>query len=238
MSLTRSAYKLDSQAFGDTAVDEKTYLQMVFSWMFLALAITSGVAILFYETGGILQYFQHHQLVFFLSLGVQLLLVFAISAAINHISAQVAALLFCLYAATTGFVFSIFIAYYTTASLIGAFAGACGVFAGMALYGYTTSRDLSKFGGILIGALFGMIAASVAYIFIGGSTLNLLLGFAGVIIFSGLTAYDMQKIKSIGRSGLQKGENEQKAAIFGALRLYLDFINLFISLLRIFGESR
>jgi uncharacterized protein len=121
--------------------------------------------------------------------------------------------------------------------MVAAFAGATGVFAGMAAYGYTTDRDLSGWGGILFGALIGLIVASIAFAFVGGSTLNLIIGWAGVIIFAGLTAYDMQAIKRIGGQA-QGAEQTQKLAIFGALRLYLDFINLVISLLRIFGGAR
>jgi len=227
-----------SDAFGAAQVTERAYLRTVFAWMFLALAITTGVAIYFYSSSNIDQYVQTHQAVFLVGIGAQLCMVFVLAAAMPKLSAQTAAILFCLYAALTGAVFSVLIAYYSTASLVGAFAGACGVFGGMALYGYTTARDLSGLRGILFGALIGLIAASIAFLFIGGSTFNFVLGCAGVLIFSGLTAYDMQKIKQIGMSGIAKGDNEQKAAIFGALSLYLDFINLFISLLRIFGGRR
>ena len=109
------------------------------------------------------------------------------------------------------------------------------MFAGMAFYGCVTERDLSGWGAILFGALIGLIAASIVFIFVGGGAFNFILGCAGVVIFAGLTAYDMQKLKQIGAQGLS-GDTEQKVAIFGALSLYLDFINLFISLLRIFGS--
>ena len=165
-------------------------------------------------------------------------MVFALSWAIGRISAQVAALLFCLYAGLTGIVFAVLLEVYTTGSVVGAFAGATGVFGGMAVYGYTTKRDLTGLRPILFGALIGLIVASVVFAFTGGSTLNLIIGWAGVIIFSGLTAYDMQRIKQIGRSGMYDENTAQKLAIFGALALYLDFINLVISLLRIFGGGR
>jgi hypothetical protein len=122
--------------------------------------------------------------------------------------------------------------------VVGAFAGAAGVFGGMAVVGYTTRTDLSRFRGLLFGALIGLIAASVAFIFTGGSTFNLIIGYAGVLIFSGLTAYDIQRLKTMQAQGFANAESAEKLAIFGALRLYLDFINLFISLLRIFGGGR
>jgi uncharacterized protein len=218
-----------------SVIQERSYLRQVFSWMILALAITTGVAIWFHATSNVVQYFDDHGGVFFIVLGVQLAMVFALVGAINRISAQVAVIVFCLYAALTGLTFSILLEAYTTGSVVGAFAGATGVFAGMAFYGYVTERDLSGLGAILFGGLIGLIAASVVFIFVGGGTFNFILGCAGVVIFAGLTAYDMQKLKQIGAQGLE-GDGEQKAAIIGALSLYLDFINLFISLLRIFGS--
>jgi FtsH-binding integral membrane protein len=145
---------------------------------------------------------------------------------------------FFLYAALTGVVFSILLDVYTTDSVVGAFAGACGVFGGMAAFGYTTKASLSRFGPILFGALIGLIAASVVFVFTGGSALNLVIGVLGVIIFSGLTAYDLQNLKQMRSGGFANAQSAEKLAIYGALRLYLDFINLFISLLRIFGNAR
>ena len=215
---------------------ERSFLREVFAWMLLALAVTTGIAIWFHASGGVLNYFNDHQGIFFACLGAQLAVVFGLSLAINRISAQVATLLFLLYAALTGLTFSILLEVYTTGSIVGAFAGATGVFGGMAVYGYTTERDLSSWGAILFGALIGLIVASIAFLFVGGSTFNLILGFAGVIIFAGLTSYDMQKLKQLNAQAMSE-EHHQKAAIFGALMLYLDFINIFLSLLRIFGRD-
>ncbi|HEY7631882.1 MAG TPA: Bax inhibitor-1/YccA family protein [Thermoleophilaceae bacterium] len=218
-------------------VVERNFLRQVFAWMLLALAITTGIAIWFHATTGVVDYFNDHPGIFWVCLIAQLGMVFGLSFGINRISAQAAAILFCLYAALTGLTFSILLEVYTTSSIVGAFAGAAGVFGGMAIYGYTTERDLSGWGAILFGALIGLIVASIAFIFVGGSTFNLILGFAGVIIFAGLTAYDMQKLKEMsGAEGLTE-DHEQKLAIFGALALYLDFINIFLSLLRIFGRN-
>jgi uncharacterized protein len=217
------------------AAVERTYLRQVFAWMLLGLALTTGVAIYLDSTADVLSYFEQHSGAFWILFIGQLVAVFALSWAIQRISAQMAALLFCLYAGLTGVVFAVLFQVYTTGSVVAAFAGATGVFAGMAAYGYTTNRDLSSWGGILFGALIGLIVASVAFVFVGGSTFNLIIGWAGVIIFAGLTAYDMQAIKRIGAQAAGDSEATQKLAIFGALRLYLDFINLVISLLRIFG---
>jgi len=229
-----------STAFGTQAAVERDFLRQVFAWMFLALALTTGVAIWFHQSHTALNYFASHTAIFYIALFGQLALVVVLSRVLSsqRISVSFAALLFFLYAGLTGVVFSILLDVYTTDSVVGAFAGAAGVFGGMAVVGYTTKTDLSRFRGILFGALIGLIAASVAFVFTGGSTFNLIIGFAGVLIFSGLTAYDIQRLEAMRTQGFANAQSAEKLAIFGALRLYLDFINLFISLLRIFGGGR
>lgn len=249
-----------STAFGTQARVERDFLRQVFGWMFLALALTTGVAVLFHN-GSTAAWIYDHPTLFYIALFGQLGLVFGLRAMLvsQRVSTQLAAFMFFLYAALTGAVFSVLLDAYTTDSVIGAFAGACGVFAGMAVIGYTTNADLSRFGPVLFGALIGIIAASFVYIFVGGHALNLIIGYLGVIIFSGLTAYDMQMLKrlrsgqpmnarfgGLGRRGgggrtmaiADSSASAEKLAILGALWLYLDFINLFISLLRIFGNQR
>jgi FtsH-binding integral membrane protein len=221
-----------------SAAAERTFLRQVFAWMLLGLALTTGVAIYLASANNVLDYFDEHQGTFWFLIIAQFGAVIGLTFLMPRISANTAALLFCLYAGLTGIVFAVLFEVYTTGSVVAAFGGATGVFGGMAAYGYATDRDLSSWGGILFGALIGLIVASVVYIFVGGSTFNLIIGIFGVIIFAGLTAYDMQKIKQIGAKGIANGEAAQKLAIFGALALYLDFINLVLSLLRIFGGSR
>jgi uncharacterized protein len=249
-------YDPASAAFGSQARVEHDFLRQVFAWMFLALALTTGVAIWFH-THSSLVWVADHPTLFYVALFAQLGLVIALQFMLfsQRVSAQLAAFMFFVYAALTGAVFSILLDVYTTDSVVGAFAGACGVFAGMALLGYTTRADLSRFGPVLFGALIGIIVASFVYIFTGGQTLNLIIGFLGVIIFSGLTAYDIQMLKQLRSGGtvtrrlgafggrgrgvsIADGASAEKLAILGALWLYLDFVNLFISLLRIFGNSR
>jgi uncharacterized protein len=243
-------------AFGTTdELAERDFLRQVFAWMFLALALTTGVALWFHSSDSALRYFAAHPTLFYVALLAQLGFVFALGPIIasQRISIQVTALIFFLYAALTGVVFSILLDVYTTDSVVGAFGGACGVFAGMALWGYTTKSDLTGLGAILRSAVIGLIVASFIFILTGGTILNLLIGFAGVIIFSGLTAYDIQNLKNmriggarVGLRGFGRGRQpmaipagaSEKFAIYGALLLYLDFINLFISLLRIFGGRR
>jgi FtsH-binding integral membrane protein len=228
-------------ATGRAAVrTEQTFLRDVFTWMFAALALSTGIAVWFHADSTFNQtYLQTHQSLFLVAIFAQLGLVIAISRAINRISARTAAVLFFLYAGLTGAVFSVILTQFTTGTVVGAFAGAAGVFGGMAVWGYTTQRDLSGWGGLLFGALIGIVVASIVFVFVGGSTFNLILGWGGVILFSALTAFQMQGLKRQAQAGF--GGNStvaDKAVIIGALGLYLSFVNLFISLLRIFGGGR
>ena len=224
---------LDAFGASDAGV---AFLRQVFAWMFLGLGITTAIAVYFASSTNITDYFNDNPVVYFILIGAQLAAVFGLAFGINKLNGTVAAIVFCLYAALTGATFAILLEIYTTGSVVGAFAGACGVFGGMAIVGYTTKKDLSKLGPILFGALIGLIVASIVYVFVGGGVFNLILGWAGVIIFAGLTAYDMQKLKNMGAMHLGDEDAVQKFAIFGALQLYLDFINIFLSLLRIFGN--
>ena len=218
------------------ARSEQTFLRQVFAWMFAAMALTTGVAVWFHADHTFSQsYLQAHSGLFLVAIFAQLGLVIALQAAINRISARTAALLFFVYAALTGAVFSVILTEFTSGTVVGAFAGAAGVFGGMALWGYTTQRDLSGWGGILFGALIGIVVASIVFVFVGGTTFNLILGWGGVIIFSGLTAFQMQGLKRQAQAGFGNSSIAEKAVIIGALGLYLSFVNLFISLLRIFG---
>jgi FtsH-binding integral membrane protein len=227
-------------ATGRAAVhSEQTFLRDVFAWMFAALALSTGIAVWFHADHTFSQtYFQNHEGLFLVAIFAQIGLAIAIQGAINRISARTAAVLFFLYAGLTGVVFSVILTEFTAGTVVGAFAGAAGVFGGMALWGFTTQRDLSRWGGLLFGALIGIVVASIVFVFVGGSTFNLILGWAGVIIFSGMTAFQMQMLKRQAQAGFGNPEVAEKAAIIGALRLYLSFVNLFISLLRIFGGGR
>jgi hypothetical protein len=235
------SFPASGAAFGaDTVAIERTFLRQVFAWMFLALALTTGVAIYFSQTYSIYNYFALHHSTYLIALfaWMGMAMVLGRSLRAQSMSVGAAAFFFFLFAAVTGGLFSVLLDVYTTDSVVGAFAGAAGLFAGMAAVGYTTKIDLSRFGGIIIGAAFGVVAASIAYIFIGGSTFNLIIGYVGVIAFSALTAYDMQRLKRMNAQGFANAQTAEKLAIFGALQLYINFINLFISLLRIFGGGR
>lgn len=221
----------------DVQIARQSFLTSVFGWMFVGLAITAGVAAYVAASSDMLDWVNDHPWAWLGLFAVQIGLVVAISAGINKISGSVAVFLFALYAAVTGFVFSIIIEAYTTVSIVSSFATAGGMFAGMAIYGYVTKRDLSSLGSILFMGLIGVIIGSVVNIFWANSILYWFVTFAGVLVFCGLTAYDMQKIKQMGESGIA-GADAQKASILGALALYLDFINLFLFMLRIFGSAR
>ena len=168
---------------------------------------------------------------------VQLGIVFGISFAINRISVGLATVLFLIYSATVGITFAFIFELYTTQSIFTTFLITAGMFGALAVWGAITDIDLSKVGSIAFMALIGLILATIVNIFWANSTLYWITTYAGVLIFAALTAYDMQKLKQINEQGLT-GEAEGRAAILGALSLYLDFINLFLFLLRIFGQER
>jgi FtsH-binding integral membrane protein len=219
------------------AREEQRFLSRVFMWMFLGLAITGAIAALIGTDDTLLTKLTEHPGIVMVLIIAQLGLVLGLSFAINRISATVATAAFLLYSALTGVTFAFIFELYTAQSIFTTFLIAAAMFGGLAVWGAVTDVDLSKVGTIAIFALFGLIIATVVNIFVANSTLYWITTYAGVLIFSALTAYDMQKLKQIQDSGIS-GEQEKKLAIFGALSLYLDFINLFLFLLRIFGNQR
>ena len=164
---------------------------------------------------------------------------FVISGMVNRLSGAVATSLFMLYSALTGLTLSsIFIAY-TYSSIASTFVVTAGMFGAMSLYGYTTKRDLSGFGSMLFMALIGIVLASLVNIWLKSTALMWAITYIGVVVFVGLTAYDTQKLKAMGEQlNADDKDSFRKYAIVGALTLYLDFINLFLMLLRIFGNRR
>ena len=163
-------------------------------------------------------------------------LVIGISAAINKLSLTTATLMFVLYSVINGAVLSSIFLIYTMSSIASVFFITAGTFAVMAFIGYVTKTDLSSMGKILFMALIGIIIATIVNIFLKSSGLEMIVSYLGVLIFVGLTAYDSQKIKNMLLMAPDASEGAQKLALLGALTLYLDFINLFIYLLRIFGR--
>lgn len=170
-------------------------------------------------------------------------LVFLMSAGMSRLSFGALVGVFILYSVLTGVSLSFIIMAYTSGSIFSCFVGAAGIFGIMAIMGYTTNIDLSKFGPILMIGVVGLIIASVANMFIQSANFSLFMAFIGIAIFTALTAYDVQKLKRIG-AGLEESgasmdhADTKKLAIMGALSLYLDFLNIFIFLLRIFGDRK
>jgi uncharacterized protein len=212
----------------------RTYMLGVYNYMALALGLTGGVALLVVSSPALFQALMPFRWAFLLgSLG----LVFFLSFRIDAIRYSTAQAVFWLYAAVNGLTFSIIFMAYTYESIARVFFITAGMFAAMSLYGYTTKKDLSAWGSFLFMGLLGIIIASIVNIFVASSMLQFLVSIAGVIIFTGLTAYDTQSIKDTYVEG-SSSEVAGKRAIFGALRLYLDFINLFIMMLNLMGNRR
>lgn len=211
-------------------------MRKVYTWMTLALIITAVTAYGVANSPALLQMIYSSKLTFFGLIIAELALVWYVSARIDKLSLQAATILFVLYSAINGATLaSIFIVYSMTA-ITKTFLVTAGTFGVMAFYGYATKRDLTKIGGLAFMALIGLIIASLVNIFIASSTFDLIICYAGVLIFVGLTAWDSQKIKLMLQEAPDTGEAAQKIALMGALSLYLDFINLFLYLLRIFGR--
>jgi FtsH-binding integral membrane protein len=198
--------------------------------MFAGLLVTAGAAAAIGSSDALLTDITANPVLLIVLFVAQLGLVFAIAARADRMSPALATGLFLLYSATNGVIFALVFELYTSQSIFTAFAVTAGMFGAMALYGYVTKTDLSKLGSILFMALIGLILATVVNIFVANEALYWITTYAGVAIFAGLTAYDVQKIKQYAGG--------QGDAIRGALSLYLDFINMFLFLLRIFGQSR
>jgi len=213
-------------------------MRKVYVWMTLALVITGFTAYGVATSPGILQAIYTNQILFWGLVIAEFALVFGMGAAINRLSLTTATLMFILYSVINGALFSYIFLAYTTSSIAIVFFITAGTFGAMALLGYTTKTDLSSMGKILMMALIGLIIATLVNVFIKSSGFTLILSYVGVLIFVGLTAWDSQKIKQMLLQAPDAGEDSQKLALLGALTLYLDFINLFIYLLRIFGKRK
>lgn len=233
-------YDVDSLRNKDYAMSTAfpALMRKVFVWMTLALAITGLTAYGVATSPALLSLIFSSKVTFFGLIIAEFALVFAISGAINRLSLSTATLLFILYSVINGATLSTIFFAFSVATIGKVFFITAGTFGAMALVGYTTKTDLTSMGKLLFMALLGIIIASVVNIFVGSSGLDLILSYVGVLVFVGLTAYDTQKIKQMCQAAPDAGESTQKLALIGALSLYLDFINLFLYLLRIFGNNR
>lgn len=211
-------------------------MRKVYVWMTLALVITGFTAYAVAATPNLQQLVFANTWVLWGLIIAEVGLVIAINAAINKLSLAMATLLFILYSVINGATLSVIFVAYSIGTISKVFFITAGTFAVMAFIGYVTKTDLSKMGKILFMALIGIIIATVVNLFVKSSGLDMILSYVGVLVFVGLTAYDTQKIKQMLWQAGNVSENSQKVALLGALSLYLDFINLFLYLLRLFGR--
>ncbi len=218
--------------------EQRSFMVKVYGWMGMALATTALVAMTIASYDYMIEWLAANRLVFFGILIAQLVLVGWLGIRIQKMSATTATMVFFAYAALTGVTFSLLFRIYTQESIASTFLITGGTFGVMSAYGYFTKRDLTSWGNLLFMALIGLIIASLVNLFWHNETFYWVVTYAGILIFVGLTAYDTQKIKEMNIIGNAGTDEDRKEAIMGALRLYLDFINLFLMLLRVFGRRR
>lgn len=214
------------------------FLPKVYGWMTAGLALTALAAALTLSSQQLMNLIFGNKLIFYGLIFGELGLVIALSAAINKISSATATLLFLGYSALNGVTFASIFLIYTSSSIASTFFVASGTFAAMSLYGTVTKRDLTSWGSFFFMGLVGILIASLVNIFLQSAMIYWIVSYVGVFVFVGLTAYDTQKLKRIGEAGFDNEESRKKASILGALTLYLDFINLFLMLLRVMGNRR
>ena len=215
----------------------KVLMRKVYLWMTMALMITGITAAGVANSPNILALIYSSQVVMWGIIIAEFGLVMYISARLEKLSLSTATTLFALYSILNGVMLSSIFLLYSTAIISKVFFITAGTFGVTALYGYATKKDLSSLGNILFMALIGLVIATVVNVFMKSAMFDLILSYIGVIIFVGLTAWDSQKIKHMMMVQQDADESAQKLALIGALSLYLDFINLFLYLLRIFGRS-
>lgn len=223
-----------------TQVRVNEFIRSVYNWMAIGLALTGFVAYFTAQNESLRQLIFSNSIVFFALVIGELILVFYISARINRISAGTATALFVLYSALNGLTLSFIFLVYTSSSITSTFFVCAATFGACSIYGWMTKRDLTSMGGFMTMGLIGIIIASLVNMFIKSSGMAMIISYIGVLVFVGLTAYDTQKIKTMAMTqpaGIGVGAI-RKGAILGALSLYLDFINLFLMMLRILGGNR
>lgn len=218
--------------------EQAAFMTQVYGWMTVALLVTASIAVWVASTPALLELIFGNKLVFYGLLIGEVALVLSLSAAVQRVSAQAATAMFLGYAVLNGLTMASIFILYTGGSIASTFFITAGTFGAMSAYGYLTKRDLTSLGGFLTMALIGLVIASIVNIFWQNETLYWVATYAGVLIFVGLTAYDTQKIKEMNIIGNAGTDEDRKEAIMGALTLYLDFINMFLYLLRLFGRRR
>lgn len=227
-----STITIERKKSAQLAIFRKVYI-----WMSLALCITGLTALIIANNNDIMYSLLQNEAMFWGILIAELVLVFVLAGRINKLSMGTATFLFILYSILNGVTMSLIFIIYTESSIASTFFVTAGTFGAISIYGYATKKDLSSWGSILIMGLIGIIIASIVNIFMASETLYWIISYAGVLIFVGLAAYDTQKIKkAILDPNVEVNESLNKIALMGALELYLDFVNLFLHLLRIMGN--
>ncbi|MBC8946475.1 MULTISPECIES: Bax inhibitor-1/YccA family protein [Xenorhabdus] len=217
----------------------QTYMAQVYGWMTCGLLLTAFVAWYVANTPEILSAIFSNSIVFYGLIIAQLALVFVLSGLVHKMSGALATGLFMLYSMLTGLTLSSIFVVYTSSSIASTFVISAAMFGALSVYGYTTKRSLSGLGSFLFMGLIGIVLASLVNIWLKSPALMWAITYIGVLIFAGLTAYDTQKLKEMGAElDVNDKENLRRYSITGALTLYLDFINLFLMLLRILGDRR
>ena len=211
---------------------QQAFLTQAFIWMFVGLGVTAAIAYTVQSNERLLEFAANN---LFILIIAQLALVFGIGLGIRRISATVALGLFFVYAASLGVTIGLIVSAYTQASVVSAFLSSSAMFGAAAIYGHVTKRSLARMGSLLFMGLIGLLVAMVINLFLRSDVASFVISIIGVVIFTGLTAWDVQRIQN-GQLAVYTGSVE-KAAVMGALTLYLDFINLFLFLLRIFGRN-
>ncbi|MGP1931326.1 MAG: Bax inhibitor-1/YccA family protein [Arsenophonus sp. ET-YP4-MAG3] len=221
------------------SADIQIYMAQVYGWMTVGLLLTAFVAWYAINNSNIITYLNTHNWMLIILIISEFALVIGLSFLLSKLSGVLATAMFMLYSLLTGLTISLLLVAYTGTSVASTFFITSAMFGALSFYGYTTKRSLSGMGSFLFMLLIGLIIASFVNIWLQNFGLTLVITYLGVLIFSGLTAYDTQKLKDMG-SQIDSNDQEdmRKYAIFGALTLYLDFINLFLMMLRIVGDRR
>ncbi len=224
----------------------RTFVSTVFMWMFAALGITAATAFMFGTNEALFSMLiqatpqggAKMSMLGWIVTIAPFIIVLTMTTRMHRMSVQKTVLMYVIYSILMGISLSFIFWVYTAASIFKTFVISAGMFGVMAVVGYTTKTDLTKFGSFLMMALIGIIIATLVNFFMHSARLDYIISIVGVLIFTGLTAFDVQKIKQIGNSGINDGEMMAKITVHAALTLYLDFLNLFLYLLRFFGNSR
>jgi len=228
---------LQSAEFRQELAAQRTFMASVYGWMTIGLLVTALTALVVASSKAMMVTIFGSGL-FWVLIVAELGIAFGFRLALNAIPVAIAAGMFLIYSALTGATLSILLLIYTQSSVAATFFITAGMFAGISAYGYVTKRDLTSIGSMCIMALWGLILASIVNIFLMSSAMSWLISVVGVFVFVGLTAYDTQRFKQAYSEGGTGSAINRKIALLGAFELYLDFINLFIYLLRMFGSRR